>query len=209
MRLILAVLALCTCRAAEVRKAMAVLYESSDQKGSTSSLNMVGIVEFSQAGPTSKLLVNIILFSNAKFANGPHGFHIHQLGNVYGGCAQTLGHYNPLDVVHGGPTSAVRHKGDFGNIEVKNNAFTGELSDSEASLYGQYSIIGRGVVLHEGRDDLGLGGIPASKTTGNAGGRLACGVIGINSSGYDNSSSNLISSLGLVLTMTLLRLLFQ
>jgi len=34
-------------------------------------------------------------------------------------------------------------------------------------------------VIHEGVDDLGRGGHEQSKTTGNAGGRLACGVIGI------------------------------
>jgi Cu/Zn superoxide dismutase len=84
MSLILAMLAsLCTCCAAEVRKAMAVLYESSDQKGSTSSLNMVGIVEFSQAGPFAKLMIAINLFSDAKFTNGLHGFHIHQMGRSW------------------------------------------------------------------------------------------------------------------------------
>jgi len=68
--------------------------------------------------------------------------------------------------------------------------------------------LGRGVVLHEGTDDLGLGGV-GSALTGNAGSRLACGVIGINSTGYDNASSSVISSFGLILTMTLLRFLLQ
>jgi len=191
------------------RKAMAVLYEDSDKKGSTSSLNIVGIVEFSQAGAEAKLIVNINLFSNADFTDGQHGFHIHQMGNVYGGCTQTLGHFNPLEVSHGGPNSAIRHKGDFGNIAIINNAYTGELTDSKASLYGQYSIIGRGVVLHAGQDDLGMGGDVPSTKTGNAGSRLACGVIGVNSTGYDNASRSVISSFGLILTMTLVRFLLQ
>lgn len=211
MRLLITVLVLCTCQAKdpEERKAMSVLYENSDNKGATASLNMVGIVEFSQAGPQAKLMVNINLFSNSEFKAGQHGFHIHQMGNVYGGCTQTLGHFNPLDLAHGGPDSSIRHKGDFGNIEIVNNAFSGEIADQEASLYGQYTIIGRGVVLHEGTDDLGLGGDLGSTKTGNAGSRLACGVIGINSTGYDNASSSVISSFGLILTMTLLRFLLQ
>lgn len=36
----------------------------------------------------------------------------------------------------------------------------------------------RGVVLHSGEDDLGLGNSPLSNTTGNSGDRSACGVIG-------------------------------
>jgi Cu/Zn superoxide dismutase len=36
----------------------------------------------------------------------------------------------------------------------------------------------RAVVVHSDRDDYGLGGSPLSNTTGNAGSRVACGVIG-------------------------------
>lgn len=39
----------------------------------------------------------------------------------------------------------------------------------------------RGIVVHENIDDLGLGGTPLSNSTGNAGGRIACGVIGCKS----------------------------
>lgn len=52
-------------------------------------------------------------------------------------------------------------------------------SDSVITLFGSRSIIGRAVVVHETIDDLGRGGHPDSKKTGNAGGRIGCGVIGI------------------------------
>ena len=95
MRLLITVLVLCTCQAKdpEERKAMSVLYENSDNKGSTASLNMVGIVEFSQAGPQAKLMVNINLFSNSEFKAGQHGFHIHQMGRF----CFLFHHFLPID----------------------------------------------------------------------------------------------------------------
>jgi Cu-Zn family superoxide dismutase len=52
-------------------------------------------------------------------------------------------------------------------------------SDRLATLYGEYSIIGRSVVVHANEDDLGQTNHPESLKTGNSGPRVACGVIGL------------------------------
>nr|XP_024364185.1 superoxide dismutase [Cu-Zn] 4AP-like isoform X3 [Physcomitrium patens] len=56
------------------------------------------------------------------------------------------------------------------------------LKDAHIPLGGPNSIIGRAVVVHADPDDLGKGGHELSKSTGNAGARIACGIIGFQAS---------------------------
>ena len=95
-------------------------------------------------------------------------------------CGSTGGHFNPTNKTHGDISAAVRHVGDYGNIQADNNGnIVGTFSDKVSKLYGPMGIIGRTIVLHQLQDDLGLGNNTGSFTTGNAGARIACGVIGI------------------------------
>ncbi len=74
----------------------------------------------------------------------------------------------------------MRHVGDLGNVQADadgNGRY--EHSDTQVHLFGLYSVIGRSCVLHKKTDDLGEGGDEESKKTGNAGARIACGVIGL------------------------------
>jgi len=81
---------------------------------------------------------------------------------------------------HGGPNVTERHVGDLGNIEADSTGVaTFNFTDSLISLGGKHNIIGRALVVHNGTDDLGRGGTDDSRKTGSAGGRYACGVIGI------------------------------
>nr|AFN20997.1 SOD [Bombyx mori nucleopolyhedrovirus]AFN21137.1 SOD [Bombyx mori nucleopolyhedrovirus]AFN21276.1 SOD [Bombyx mori nucleopolyhedrovirus]AGX01377.1 SOD [Bombyx mori nucleopolyhedrovirus]AIS92756.1 superoxide dismutase [Bombyx mori nucleopolyhedrovirus] len=112
---------------------------------------------------------------------GLHGFHVHEYGDTSNGCTSAGEHFNPTDEDHGAPDAEIRHVGDLGNIKsVGYNSLTEiNMMDNVMSLYGPHNIIGRSLVVHTDKDDLGLTDHPLSKTTGNSGGRLGCGIIAI------------------------------
>ncbi|CAA0839918.1 Superoxide dismutase [Striga hermonthica] len=111
---------------------------------------------------------------------GLHGFHVHALGDTTNGCLSTGPHFNPANVEHGAPEDEIRHAGDLGNIHAGHDGVADvKIADSQIPLTGPNSIIGRAVVVHADPDDLGKGGHELSKSTGNAGGRIACGIIGL------------------------------
>ena len=87
---------------------------------------------------------------------------------------------NPNKLTQGAPGDEIRHAGDLGNI-VANADGVAEVTlvDNQIPLTGPNSVVGRALVVHELEDDLGKGGHELSLTTGNAGGRLACGVVGL------------------------------
>jgi len=112
--------------------------------------------------------------------NSPHGFHVHEHGDIRNGCTSTGSHFNPEGKTHGGPSDQIRHVGDLGNVQTDASGVAQvQITDTIISLQGKNSIIGRAFVVHELGDDLGRGGNNGSLTTGNAGGRLACGLVGI------------------------------
>ena len=114
---------------------------------------------------------------------GYHGFHVHVWGDLSNGCVSAGGHFNPFGKTHGAPDDAERHVGDLGNVEADASGVAKlHIEDKLVKLIGATSVIGRSIVVHADRDDLGKGGHELSLTTGNAGGRVACGVIGIASS---------------------------
>lgn len=108
---------------------------------------------------------------------GLHGFHIHRTGNLTEGCKSLCSHYNPFNQTHGGPNDDVRHVGDLGNILADETGVARfKIRDNLIKIR---DVVGRSIVVHKDPDDLGKGGDEESLKTGNAGARVACGIIGI------------------------------
>lgn len=106
--------------------------------------------------------------------NTTHGFHIHEFGSCGEDGQAAGGHFNPGGSPHGAPDDLgpERHAGDMGNIESDDEGRA--LYDAvipEISFEGATSVVGRAIIVHEGADDL------TSQPTGDAGGRIGCGVI--------------------------------
>ena len=149
-------------------KAICVFHQNED--------NISGVVKFIQFPTTLKIEYEINGLSN-----GLHGFHIHTYGDLTEKCKNACSHFNPFNKKHGSNNSKERHLGDLGNILSKNKKSKGVIYNNTISLQKNKKncIIGRSVIVHEDEDDLGLGGDEESLKTGNAGKRLACGVIGL------------------------------
>src|SRR3989338_1010997 len=106
---------------------------------------------------------------------GKHAFHINEHGSCDEKGNAAGSHYNPENVAHGflpkdGFTAA--HAGDFGNIQAgADGSGKVELFLAGLTLTGvQHNVTGKAVILHEKEDDFG-------QPTGNAGGRIGCGII--------------------------------
>jgi superoxide dismutase, Cu-Zn family len=83
------------------------------------------------------------------------------------------GHFNPHGKPHGNPASAERHAGDLPSLKAEKNgrAKLDTVVEGITLTPGPASIVGRGLIIHADPDDF------KTQPTGNAGARLACGVI--------------------------------
>ena len=135
-----------------------------------------GVITFTQTNEGIRVEANISGLS----ADALHGFHIHEYGDCRADDGTSAGgHYNPQGMDHGAPTDSERHIGDLGNLSANSDGVaTLDYVDPVLSFSGANSIIGYGVIVHAGEDDF------VTQPTGDAGGRIGCGVIGVANSGY-------------------------
>lgn len=144
-------------------KAIAVLVSGNDS-------GVSGTVTFEQVADGVRVVADV-----KGLKPGAHGFHVHQKGDLSkADLTSTGGHFNPAGHDHAGPMATMRHVGDLGNLVADASGHaTADFVDHQLALAGDHSIVGRGVIVHAGEDDL------KTQPTGNAGGRVAGGVIGI------------------------------
>lgn len=136
----------------------------------TEGSNVKGLVTLTQTDAGLLIVADV-----EGLSEGKHGFHIHEFGDISKSDGTSAGgHFNPEHKDHAGPEDEIRHAGDFGNIiaDANGNAHY-ERVDSLISFKGINNIIGRSIIIHADEDDL------VSQPTGDAGGRVAQGVIGI------------------------------
>ena len=135
-------------------------------KGST----VRGTVNFEQRGDKVRIAANV----SGLRPNGEFGFHVHELGDCSSGDGMSAkGHFNPFGKPHGNPSSGERHAGDMPAIKGEKNG-RGKVDvqlDTITVTPGPGSIIGKAVIVHAAPDDY------TTQPTGNAGARIACGVI--------------------------------
>lgn len=136
-----------------------------------------GMVQMEQKDVNGPTLFDVNIHS---IKPGKHGFHIHKSGNILEGSKTLCSHYNPFDRDHGGRNDPDAHLGDLGNVVADKDGDVLETFEAEfIQLDGDYSIIGRSIIVHQDEDDLGMGDYDDSKTTGHSGKRILWGIIGI------------------------------
>src|SRR5687767_9377002 len=118
--------------------------------------------------------VRVIVFAQGLRPDREHGFHIHEAGDCSSGDGMSAkGHFNPHGKPHGNPNSGERHAGDLPSLRAgKDGRAKIDVTVDAISIgKGPGDIVGRGLIIHAQPDDY------TTQPTGNAGARIACGVI--------------------------------
>lgn len=153
-------------------KAVCVLVTESTSSGITGVLTLT---QGSDSEPT------VIAGEVKGLAPGSiHGISLNTYGDLSEGAASTGVAFNPFNGSHGLPGDPSRKVGSLGNITAgPDGKAVVNISDELVKLIGPHSVIGRSLVIYASQDDGGRAGHAQSSETGNAGPKIAAGVIGI------------------------------
>lgn len=104
-----------------------------------------------------------------------HGIHVHEKGDCSAADASSAGgHFNPTGSAHGRTGTATHHAGDMDNLVADGSGVAAvNIHLSGVTLGGGAAndIAGRALIVHASPDDY------TTQPAGNAGARVACGVI--------------------------------
>ena len=129
-----------------------------------------GTATFTQMGDKVRVAANVSGLNPGQ----EHGFHIHEAGDCSSRDGMsTKGHFNPLSKPHAHYSTPERHAGDLPALraDASGNARIDTTLDVITVTPGPASVVGRGLIVHASPDDY------KTQPTGNAGARVACGVI--------------------------------
>ena len=118
--------------------------------------------------------VHVVVYVQGLKPGQEHGLHIHEAGDCSSGDGMSAkGHFNPFGKPHAHHGAAERHAGDLPSLKAGKDgrAKVDAMLDVITVAAGPASVVGRGVIVHADPDDF------RTQPTGNAGARIACGVI--------------------------------
>lgn len=132
----------------------------------------VGSVNLTQT--SQGVLINV---SVKGLPPGEHAFHVHAVGKCEPPFTSAGGHFNPANKKHGMMSAEGQHAGDMPNLHIpQSGELTVEVLNVNITLdkgepNSVFDTDGSAAVIHAGSDDY------KTDPTGEAGGRIACGVI--------------------------------
>jgi Cu-Zn family superoxide dismutase len=162
-----------TSAGADARNAQVLLRDQAAQP--------VGVVKLTQEKEGTVLVRAVVHDLPAGF----HGFHVHAVGECVPPFTSAGGHYNPADASHG------EHAGDMPVLLVNDDG-TAQLrfTTDRFSVEELFDADGSAIIVHAAPDNYAnipdryhshtedvFGPDSATLATGDAGGRLACGVV--------------------------------
>ena len=139
--------------------------------GTYADTTLEGTAAFKQENGKVKLDLNITVPAKA---NQSVAVHLHEHGGCGNMGADAHGHWNPTGKDHGKWGDAAFHSGDIGNVQLDAEGKGSLTMETDLWTIGGDSstnILQKAVIVHGGVDDY------KTQPTGNAGGRIGCGVI--------------------------------